>query len=530
MASKGPTVVSLRLPAVFWVGGVALVLFAGLYLLDYRAHYPSFGSGGPGGEGPGPLRQLLHYDPGTAQSALGNMAEVVVAVLGIVITVVSIVVQLAANRYTPRIADMFFRDRTNLVVLGFFVMTCIASLWVSLEVAPPFVPRLSTTATLLLCTLSLLLMIPYFAYVFDFLDPERVVARLRDQAACAALPGPWQHGGAARRQRVVLRGVEHLCDVAVNAMSNKDKLIATSAVNALRDLGVRYLRGKGGDPDWFDLGPALRENPDFVSMSPASAAELVERRTWVEWKLLRQLQAVYSEALPSVPDLCCVVAIDTRYLGEAALSAGDLEVLRLTIKFFNTYLRLTLNAGQVRTAYTVMNQYRQLAERMLTGGPGAVDMVRDVGGYLRYYAQVAHGQHLGFVTETIAYDLAALCEAAYEVRAPVNVHDDLLRALLHIDQAAETEAQEVILRGVRKAQIKLAAGYLLRGFEEGARQIFLDMKDERPERLRSIRDELLRVESKDFWEIIDRGTNFDYLDEERKKELRTFFSWFPTSL
>jgi hypothetical protein len=301
-------------------------------------------------------------------------------------------------------------------------------------------------------------------------------------------------------------------------------------VNALRDLGVRYLQGKGGEPGWFDLGPALRENPDLVSMSPASVAELVERRTWMEWKLLRQLQSVYSEALPEVPDLCCVVAINTRYLGEAALAARDLEVLRLTIKFFNTYLRLTLNAGQVRTAYTVMNQYRQLAERMLSGGPDAAERVRDVAGYLRYYAQVAHGQHLGFVTETIAYDLAALCEVAYEVRAPGPVHDDLLRALLHIDQAAETEAQEVILRGVRKAQIKLAAGYLQRGFEEGARQIFLDMKDERPERLRSIRDELLRVESEDFWEIIDRGTNFDYLDEGRKKQLRTFFSWFPSPL
>ncbi len=52
------------------------------------------------------------------------------------------------------------------------------------------------------------------------------------------------------------------------------------------------------------------------------------------------------------------------------------------------------------------------------------------------------------------------------------------------------------------------------------------MRDERPERLRSIRDEPLHVESKDFWEIIDRGTNFDYLSDPRKEQLRVFFSWF----
>jgi hypothetical protein len=52
------------------------------------------------------------------------------------------------------------------------------------------------------------------------------------------------------------------------------------------------------------------------------------------------------------------------------------------------------------------------------------------------------------------------------------------------------------------------------------------MAHERPERLRSIRDELLGVVSKDFWEVIDRGTNFDYLDPSRRAKLGQFFSWF----
>jgi len=59
------------------------------------------------------------------QNELGALAQIIVAVLGIAITVVSIVVQLAATRYTPRIADMFFRDKTNLAIIGFFVVACL---------------------------------------------------------------------------------------------------------------------------------------------------------------------------------------------------------------------------------------------------------------------------------------------------------------------------------------------------------------------------------------------------------------------
>jgi hypothetical protein len=176
----------------------------------------------------------------------------------------------------------------------------------------------------------------------------------------------------------------------------------------------------------------------------------------------------------------------------------------------------------VRTAYNLLHQYRQLAEGILHGGhPG---LATDIADYLRYYAQVAHTMDLGFVTETIAYDLATLCEVAFDRASPA--HERLLASLLLVDQGAEDEGQERTLRGVRKAQIKLATGYLVRGHEPSARAIFRDMEHERPERLRSLRDELLRIESKDFWEIIDRGVNFDYLDPPRKQQLAVFFAWF----
>jgi hypothetical protein len=203
-------------------------------------------------------------------------------------------------------------------------------------------------------------------------------------------------------------------------------------------------------------------------------------------------------------------------------------VLSLVVKFMNTYLRAALNARDVRTAYNVLHQYRQLGESMLGTAASAAwvpSMLEEVAGYFKYYAQLAHGQGLGFVTETAAYDLCALCEVASDQGA--SCHDQLLAVFLEIDKEAETKAEEKALRGVRKAQVKLATHYLLHGQAVRAAAIYEDMAHESPERLRSIRDEMLRITSKQFWEVVDRGTNFDYLDDAHKAKLSEFFARFP---
>jgi hypothetical protein len=39
---------------------------------------------------------------------------------------------------------------------------------------------------------------------------------------------------------------------------------------------------------------------------------------------------------------------------------------------------------------------------------------------------------------------------------------------------------------------------------------------------------MLAITSKDFWEVVDRGTNFDYLPDDRKAKLRVFFASFAS--
>jgi hypothetical protein len=219
------------------------------------------------------------------------------------------------------------------------------------------------------------------------------------------------------------------------------------------------------------------------------------------------------------------VAIEARYVGEAALVASDRAVSEVTVKFLNTFLREALNARNVRACYNVLHQYRQFAERLIDQHHH--HEVSEIGHHLRYYAQLAYGQGQGFVTETVAYDLSALCEWAFQQKSAS--HAELLRTFMEVDKEAETSADEKTLRGVRKAQIKLATFYLMRDAEDEARVIYHDMRHERPARLTSIRNELLAINAKDFWEVTDRGVNFDYLDDARRAQLDRFFGWFSSA-
>jgi hypothetical protein len=307
-------------------------------------------------------------------------------------------------------------------------------------------------------------------------------------------------------------------------MQSRDKAVSMAALDALAELLTGYQRIRGRLPDaWFSIGDRLSHNPDFVSMDAHVLNELSARRVWFEMKIMRQYQMVYGEALNRMRDLNYLIAINTRLLAERAAQSEHVELLHLLMKFFNTYLRAAINGKDVRTAYNVFHQYRLLAQALLRvrGGSYAAEIAR----YFKYYGLLSYNAHLPFILETVAYDLCALSELAHAQRA--ETADELVRILLRVDKESSGEVQEASLRGVRKAQVKLATYFLLAGDEARARRVWSDMAGEDPQRMASIRDELFSVHSAEYWEIIDRGENFDYLPPERKAKLEQFFGWFP---
>jgi hypothetical protein len=252
---------------------------------------------------------------------------------------------------------------------------------------------------------------------------------------------------------------------------------------------------------------------------------LENERTWLEWKALRQYLGIYAEAQGSMPDINYLIAIDTRYVGEAALAKKEGAVVELAFRFMNSYLRAALNARAVRTAYNVLNQYRLMVESMMRGG--ADDMALEGVRHMIFYGRLSYDMQLSFVTETVAYDVSALCEYAHAQKRGID--EKMLEMFLELDQPLRVKNQETGLQGIRKAQLKLACYYLAVGAEDRAQKIATDMAGEDRERLDTIREQLTRVESKEFWEIIDRGRNFEYMPPKQKAQMDRFFTLLPAT-
>jgi hypothetical protein len=494
----------------------ALVVFWVFYAADFYL-LPQ-----PAGSAPaGPLSRYFAFDPST--DSISTLVGVNTAVFGLVITVVSIIVQLSAERYTG-VARMFLRDRINIYVAAYYVITSVASVWLSAASHQDYVPRITLLVMLSMTMGGLVITMPYFGYVFWFLAPQNLVRHIREDAIRLANKGAHEHNPADcyAAQAEMLFALEELTDIANNSISGKDKIIASAAVDALKDLAVEYLRVKPEASEaWFLIGPEIRQNPDFVAMDAESLGDLEVRRSWVEWKVMRQYLSIYNEALNAMRDITYVIAIDTRYIGEAAAKAKDAELIDLVFRFMNSYMRATLNARDVRTAYNVLNQYRMLAESMLKEGNAgaAAEAVRR----MKYYGLLSFDMELSFVTETVAYDLSALAQLANELASPAE--PDILSEFLELDRPPFVRGQDKALMGVRKAQVKLAAYYLATDQEPRARAIASDMRDEPEDRLRKIRYQLENVENKDFWEIIDRGRNFEFMPPAHREQLAAFFSW-----
>lgn len=470
-----------------------------------------------------PITRFLDFDPASITDAVSSLAGNIATVFGIVVTVVSIIVQLSADRYTG-VARMFLRDRVNLSVMGFYVVVCVVGVWTSFGLHSDFVPRATLLAMMCMTTVGLVLMAPYFGYVFWFLEPMNIIRRIRRDAIRTAGEGTREKDASelGTLQAATLTAMEELTDITSNSISGKDKIIASGAVDGLKDFAIAYAKIKPkADDAWFRIGPDLRQNPDFVAMDPESLQDLQARRTWVEWKVMRQYLGIYNEALGPMRDINYLIAIDTRYIGEEASKAKDTELMELVYRFMNSYLRATLNARDVRTAYNVLNQYRLLVEALLRDG-NQVEALEGVR-HMNYYGHVSFDMKLTFVTETVAYDVSTLCQLAHELQS--ECESGILEHFLELDRPLRSRAQESALLGVRKAQVKLAAYYLLGGEAEKARAIAEDMREEPKPRLTQIRESLESVTTKDFWEIIDRGRNFEYMPPDQRAQMATFFGW-----
>lgn len=467
------------------------------------------------------------FGPGQANGdTLLYLAQIVAAILGIALTVVAIVVQLAANRYTAKIVDLFIRDPVNVPTLALFVVNALEAIWVGHIHTPGFVPRVGIAVTMVLTTASLLALVPYFRHVFKFLEPQAVIRRIRNEVIeqidhASELGGP---SACARAQFRVVQSLDHLFDIARNSVNQYDLTLATTAVFSLRDVTLEAQREKPRLPkDWFKISPTTRKNADLLNFPEEHVRDFEAEGSWLERKVAWQLYRVFGAALGNMRSLCSTVGLVVRELGEDALAREAHVDVQLAARTFNTLLRAAINARDVRATFNVLQQYRLFAEGLVRGGSPAA--TGEVFRHFRYYGRLADRLGLGFVLETATHDLALLVKLAVETRIEEKAVRSLLETVLTLDDDAEAPLSTMTRRGVRRAQIVLAAHLLARGREDLARLVFEDMRRELPANLRAARDEIMGAE-REFFELTERVASFGFVPPEVRPFVEKFFAWF----
>lgn len=490
------------LPVVGVVGGVGAVLLVAL-TVDAIAFGQRLRPGSIGFE--------------TFGGFIGTACQTIPGVLGIALTVVVIIVELSSTRYTPKVVDLFIGDPANFLMFLLYVTTSVYVFIVAYFVTPDFTPPFAGAVALGLAVLCIALLLPYFHYVIKFARPENIICRLSRRMAGWVRRATTGRVAIESAQQEVIKDIEGLSDISLGGIANADRWLVQASLWAMEGFLGEYLGMKGRLPrEWFRV-----PEDHFLELPAERRRRITEQGIWIEFTCFRQFEVIFGRVLGNLPDVATTVALCLRSVCMQALRLGRSEVVGPGIKFFNTFIRRSLNARDLRACYNVLYQYRLLAEAMLETRP---DLSVEIAGHLRYYGRLASDLGVAFILETAAHDLKDLNKAAF--RAKSEVRESLLKIFLEVDWTPESAAQEVTLRGVRKAQALLASFYLQHGAEDLARRIHKDMQVEPLRRLKTIRDELLAVKDDEFWEITDRGVNFDYTDPQEKQELKRFFSWF----
>ena len=464
-----------------------------------------------------PLAWSDQFDPDDARDLIATSAELLAAILAIAITVIAIVVELAANRYSHRITWLFVREPANIIVLSFFVLATIQSWWLNVTIDAASESSVDLSVGFALCfislTLALIILLPYFAFVLSFLSPVSVVRKIRVGATKSLERIGASDAGLSKAK--ILNAIDELQDIARRATEISDRAIAMESVSAFYDLLSDYESVVDElPPNWFAIDSVISSDPDFVSLGDAALTEIENDKLWVEFKVIRQFLSLVSQAGLSSRDIVYLVAIKTKQIGIASIGRKR-QLALLCIRCFNSYLRATVNNKDQRTSYYILNQYRLFAEQLLAHGE--FDQVRTVARHFQFYGTLGFRQKLPFLLEVVAHDIQQLIRVATEADAPVV--DDLLTLMLELDFDTRKEFAQESLLGIRVAQVQLATFFLHRNQPERAQTIADDLRSEDRDRISRIWTLLRSEDRAQFWEITDRGVNFAYLAPELREHL-----------
>lgn len=438
---------------------------------------------------------------------LSPMARAYNNVLAMLIATIGLAIPLTANMHTPKLIEIFLRDRINRWVLTYIAFGAAHSLWVAYMIGPHFAPTWAITLSVYMALVGWAVLIPYFFYVVRFIDPSRLLIRLRDAAThIVEITADREEDPMAAQQELGKR-VGQIGTIIIKSLERNDRDVAAEGAWALKVLLDHYDRHKSRMPrEWFVVDRA-----DFVGFSDEALEMLSEAKTWYEMKCLQQLELGFLRAIVGPTDTVSVFSDAVRVIACRSHERHDEQALRLAIRFFNSFLREAIKARNLRAVYDVFHQYRKLA-RTIVDRP---ELLVEIGRHFTYYATMARSFGLVFAPQLALFDLGYVTRRAYERASPAA--PTLLREVLALPHRTGEDVHSMAV----KAKLILGGFFVENKREAEAELVRKNLRDVDAAELERAEADLLSAD-RSFFEVTDRQLNLEYVPPERREPLQRF--------
>jgi len=480
---------------------IAFVTFASLFALEFfgewrRAGYPGWGA-----------QSWAHVNNAKLVDVLSPMARAYNNVLAMLIGMIGLAIPLTANMHTPKLIEMFLRDRVNRWVLSFIALGAAHVLWVDYLIGPEFAPTWAVTAAVFMAIAGWIVLLPYFFYVVRFVDPSRLLVRLRDGTLHVVKHVASRHFDPYDAQLDISTRVNQIGTIIIKSLDRNDRDVAAEGTWAIKKLLDDYDHYKSRMPkEWFKVDRA-----DFVGLSDEALEMLSENRTWLEMKCLQQIEHGFLRALHGANDTVSTFSDATRVIACRAAGHHDEQAIRLCIRFFNNYLREAIKARNLRAVYDVYHQYRRLG-RDLVDRP---ELLREIGRHFSYYAVMARTYGMVFAPQLALFDLGYVTRRAYERASPAA--PDLLKEMLALPHRTGNDLHSMAV----KAKLILGGFFVENRLDAEAELVRKNLSDVDGTNVERAEEELLAADYS-FFEVTDRQLNLEYVPPERREPLKRF--------
>lgn len=497
-----------RFPAKLFVFLFTVVTIGLAFEFYYELSHAVMPSGFPNAGQPVHWGDLT-LSPAMVRASASPFARAYNNIVALLLTFIAIAIPITANMYTPRLINLFLRDKLNLTVLclgGAFAAHSVFAASMAFDV---MVGHAAFWISCFGAMLGWVGLIPYYYYVLQFLDPETIIELVTKSIITELDEMARGRSSVAVEQRRLNRKIMHLGSVILQSIGRSDRDVSIEAVRAV----ARVLHAYETRKPALDRRFLAIDHEIFTGLSHG-AIEIINRDgIWIEQKCLQQLALAYSAALAKMPDAVSTVSDVVKQLAHETAQGNRPEVMALYVRYFNGFIREAIMKKDVHAIYDVFYQYKSLARKLLDSHP---EIAIEMAGHFKYYAEMARGANMPFIYDLASYELAELCRA--ERRSGPGRPDRAILMTLLAFEGAESSARIV------KSRALLGGYFVGKGLREEAGLVAGSLGPAPKALLEQAHREIMNTRSAIFWEVTDRQTNFDYVDDDAKAKVSEFLS------